>query len=607
MDQIIDYMKIPSIGGSHAHVDISRDGKLIQFSSNETKKLNIYVQSTVNPAEIQRVTPPDEMVYIGEFSPDGKKLCYMADKDGTEKHDLFLIDLDNQNDEPQRLTQKTLNTYPHSIDWHPGGKEVVYGFTDGESNGLKAINTESGESNILIQDFHPIMSARYSKSGDWIACTAYDSESFILLVNRYNPSETRIIKLNETCYNASPTWGPEDKSIGFITNINGFFQPVIYELETGTYSFIDLEDGEESICNSQVALEIAFHPDGERIYYGVNKISRKYVCEYSLRSGKSTVLPFPEGKVEPFRLSFDGKKIVAIHSSMKSPGMAYLYDTELGDIVCLTNNSHINELDKLHTPESVFIESFDGRKIHAWYLKAEREDGERGPAIVVPHGGPSMNSCDEWFEGLYYQSFVLAGISVVVPNYRGSTGYGDEFFKLNIGDLGGGDLKDIVAAANWLQSQPEVDPERIGILGASYGGYLTLMALAKYSELFKMGVSVVPVVDWDYQYSISDKKFKNYMKYLFDGTPDEKKQLYIERSVPYHAEGIQNPLLVIAGTKDYRCPLKPIQDLETILNANDVPNKFVYKGLDGHMSLFDDVEEQTKDLFTMLDFMQDNL
>lgn len=604
MSNIIDYMKLPSIGGSNPSIEISRDGRFILFASNETGKLNLYVQSIENPADIKRISPADRMVYTGRFSPDGKHVCYMSELHGNETHDLFLVDLATPEQEAKKITSQALKSYDRGLGWSPDGLEVARSFTAGANSGVEIINIATGESQVLIENVPPLMSLRYSHCGDWLACTVYEGVSRILLVNRHDPTKTKTIRLSETCANAGPSWSQDDSKLGFITNINGFFQPVIYDLQTDQHTLIELDAGEESLGYVQVALEMVFHPDGECVYYAVSKSGRKYIYERNLSTGEKRILPFPDGSVEPFQLSADGRLVVALHSSMKSPRMAYKYELESPTAERLTRQEHQDMLDQLPYPTLISIESFDGRQINSWYLAAARKTGETGPALVIPHGGPSQHSCDEWFEGLYYQAFAMAGFSVIVPNYRGSTGHGNEFFRLNVGDVGGGDLKDVVAAATWLSQQSGVDPARVGILGASYGGYLTLMAMAQYAEHFKAGVSIVPAVDWDYQYGVSDQKYQNYIRYLFDGAPDEKKELYTERSIPAHAEKIRAPLLVIAGANDYRCPVKPIQDLEKTLEKNNVTRQFVIKGAEGHMSMFNDVEEQIKDLFTMLAFLQ---
>ena len=100
------------------------------------------------------------------------------------------------------------------------------------------------------------------------------------------------------------------------------------------------------------------------------------------------------------------------------------------------------------------------------------------------HGGPWGHTTDSWWSAIFLQNLSQQGYNVLDPNYRGSDGFGKEFQNLDVGDPGGGDLEDVVFGVNWLKEQKEVIPNNIGIMGASYGGYMTLMALTKKPDLF---------------------------------------------------------------------------------------------------------------------------
>ncbi|MBW2368976.1 MAG: PD40 domain-containing protein, partial [Deltaproteobacteria bacterium] len=318
---VLEYMKMPSIGGHQPYMDISKDGQYILFNSNDTGKPNLYVQAVETPADIRRITAAEKMVYVGKFSPDGKMVVFSLEAHGSEKSDLYLVRLDSLDSPPKKITRKACMTYSQGIAWRPSGTEVIRTFTDGDNSGIEVIDMETLTPKILVDGVSPLMSARYSHDGKWIACTAYDSNSSIFLVNREKPEKTKTIKLSETCFNASPSWSFDDKNIGFITNINGFFQPVVYNLENDKYDVIDLLDGEESAAHSQVAQEIEFHSDVDRIYYVVSKTGRKYIKEYTISTKRSVVLPFPEGTIDAFVINPSSQIIVAIHSSMKSPKM----------------------------------------------------------------------------------------------------------------------------------------------------------------------------------------------------------------------------------------------------------------------------------------------
>jgi len=195
------------------------------------------------------------------------------------------------------------------------------------------------------------------------------------------------------------------------------------------------------------------------------------------------------------------------------------------------------------------------------------------------------------------------GYSVFAINYRGSTGYGIEFLNLNREDYGGSDLEDCVHAAKWLKTKPEILPDKIGIVGASYGGFMTLMALTTKPEVFNAGVSLVPVVDWVSNFSMFDEYYTN----AFGGTPDDKPELYKERSPITHVGNIKAPVLIIGAANDARCPIEPIRKFVNKLKEMNHPYKYIERGQDGHTSMMEDASDRIKDFRAILKFLKKNL
>jgi dipeptidyl aminopeptidase/acylaminoacyl peptidase len=195
--------------------------------------------------------------------------------------------------------------------------------------------------------------------------------------------------------------------------------------------------------------------------------------------------------------------------------------------------------------------------------------------VVYVHGGPTWAAYDAWHNDI--QALALAGFTVLAPNYRGSTSFGPDFRKANVHDLGGRDLEDCLAAAAWLKARPEVDPERVAIAGASYGGYMTLWALVKSPETFVCGAGLVPVSDWVEDYELADAAFRYFDLYFFGGTPAEQPDLYRDRSPHLHRR-TERALLINAGRNDSRCPFPPIE-------------KFVEKGWELGKQIDFDIQE----------------
>ncbi|HDI02372.1 MAG TPA: S9 family peptidase, partial [Ignisphaera sp.] len=202
---------------------------------------------------------------------------------------------------------------------------------------------------------------------------------------------------------------------------------------------------------------------------------------------------------------------------------------------------------------SMFVryKSFDGLEIPMYVIESSIAP-KPGPGIVYVHGGPWAEVRDTW--SLMIVSLVVSGFHVLAPNFRGSTGYGDEFRVLDIGDPGGGDLMDIIYARNWAVEHNIVDKDKVAVMGYSYGGYMTYLALGKTPEYWCCGVAGAGIVDWEEMYGLSDAIFRKFIDVLFA----QRKEIMKERSPITYVENVRSPLCIIHPQNDTRTPLKPV-------------------------------------------------
>src|SRR5262249_42709134 len=162
--------------------------------------------------------------------------------------------------------------------------------------------------------------------------------------------------------------------------------------------------------------------------------------------------------------------------------------------------------DQLSTGELVTYDSFDKTKIHALLVKPKvNRLGTPPPAVVYVHGGPNGQTMLSWDPFIHV--LTEAGMAVIAPNYRGSTGYGKTFEDLNNKDWGGGDLKDLVEAVKFFGKRGDIDPKRVAITGGSYGGYMTLMALCKTPDVWAAGVELYGMPDLVMDYMLTKSRF----------------------------------------------------------------------------------------------------
>ncbi len=177
---------------------------------------------------------------------------------------------------------------------------------------------------------------------------------------------------------------------------------------------------------------------------------------------------------------------------------------------------------------------------------------KRGPrghaALIMVHGGVHGNWTENYW--VFVKEAIDRGYVVVAPEYRGSTGYGQEFHEAI--DYGGYEVDDAVSAADYLKSLPHVDPDRIGIMGWSHGGFITLHALARFPGMFKGGAAIVPVTNLVFRLSYKGPRYQRQFatQRRIQGLPFEKREEYIARSPVYQVDRIQDPILVHLATND---------------------------------------------------------
>ncbi|MFQ5999827.1 MAG: alpha/beta fold hydrolase [Candidatus Bathyarchaeia archaeon] len=591
---IPDLFKIPLIYS----IDLASDGRLVLYSSNPTGIPHLYIVETKPGSKPKQLTSGNDPVIFGSLSPSGDNILYLQDKDGNELHHLFLVS--KEGEKAQQITKNPFRTW--YVEWHPNGKEAVRSYVTKKSCGLEIFNLRTRENFVLKEQKTPFFDVRYSHDGKWIACTEWGGgkdpkNQQVVVVNRNDPTDTISYKFKDGSKEMHPSWAPNDKKLAFLSDVNGRNQVVIQDFQGEERLFLDLEEGEEAIDMQ----EIGWAPTGDKVYYIVSKHSRTKLYEHPL-DGEKTALPFPEGTILTFRISKNGKTVVAVHSSMTSPYGIYLHETGSNIITPLTSRKYKVNLAELAKPKSVWYKSSDGLKIHAWYLPAGHGTPPY-PAVVWPHGGPWWQTYDTW--NPYLQSISQSGFAVLAPNFRGSTGYGAEFRNLDLSDPGGGDLEDVVSGAEWLGKQSEIDSSKIAIMGGSYGGFMTLIALTKKPEVFAAGVAVVPVTDWLEMYELSDAAFRRFMEELFEGPPDKKEELYRDRSPITYISQIKAPVLIIHGRHDSRCPIQPVEKFVKKLNEMTHPHEFRVQEKEGHG--FARVDANIQEVKTAVEYLRKTL
>lgn len=583
--------------------DLDPEGKFVLYSSNKPGIPQLFIISVQENSKPKQITNEKQTILSGAIAPSRDKLIYSMDKDGNELHHLFLLPIDGG--EPKQVTNtpaKTLGTI-----WHPNGNLIVRSTISGMKFDLEVFNIKNGESYPFMKEIPVLVGGKYSHDGKWLATTTYESleRSKLIVFNTENPNES--ITYDMAGY---PSWSLDDKKIAFTDNTTKRPLIGIQEFQEEERFVLELEEGEE-VPPFDFATP-AWSPKGDKIYFPIGKYGRGTIKCYNIEERRKELdLQLPLGVSLSPKITSDGKQLAFLHSSINSPRGVYFYNIDSGIVAPITPRDFDIDLSEIPPLQSIWYESSDGCRIHGYYLSATSRS-KPNPGIIDVHGGPWGQTPDDWFYAFFLAPLSISGFSVFSPNFRGSTGYGKEFQDLDLGDPGGGDLEDVVYAAKWLKNQPDVDGSRIGIEGISYGGFMTLIALTKKPDVFKSGVSLVPITDWIYDFNCpheeADLSNQMFLTKLFQGKPrKDKKQLYIDRSPVTYVSNIKAPVMIMAGRNDPRCPIQPIEEFVENLKELNHPHEFIIDESAGHASVLYVKEKSRKILTRMIEFFKETL
>ena len=553
----------------------SNDGKQIYFDTNITGRFNIWRVPSVGgwPAQI---TVADERTLLEDPSPDGRFLLHTQDAGGDEKPNLILTDLNNG--DTRNLTNTEGVGY-RDIRWSPDGKNLVCAAERERTGAYSIFNIEADTATvtkIVGNENGECASLQWSRDGRKLAFTRTRNyqHTGVSLLDLETGREAVLVPIDAKSTNIVTGWTLDSNKIYVTTNANeqGIDAVALLDLNGSGFEWLTLGTWDSYFCDSSSTVDCFVYVRNEA---GNHRIF------LSTLNGNENEIPLPCGVVKMARFSPDGRQVGILHASADSPSEVWVYDVSAQTLNRITN-SFVGGLDHEHfvRPQLVVYQSFDTTPMASFlYIPSGIERDGSHPAIVIPHGGPTWQHINDWF--LHIQYFVNHGYVVIAPNFRGSTGFGRDFMEINRGDCGGGDLRDCVAAVDFLKETGYVDSHRIAFMGASYGGYLTLMALTRFPDLWAAGAALVPFANWFTAYENEDPVLRANDEWLM-GSPVKDDKLWRDRSPFFMADQIRAPLIMLGGENDINCPAEEIQQMaDAVRSKGGLVEVKIYKN-EGH-------------------------
>ena len=578
----------------------SNDESRLIISSNETGIFNVFEINIASAEKTQRTFSDKESFFGIDEVPNSSNILYSADKGGNENSHIYLLD-----------------SAGTSTDLTPGDdvKTGFNGWSDDKNHMLYMSNKRdpryfdmykmdlsNWDSKMIYQNDEGlnIGDVSHNEKIYSISKSITTSENKLFLLFNETGDKTEISTEVGT-YNASG-FSKDDAFFFYTTDVGKEFTYLVkYEIATGETEVI-----------FQDSWDVMYSYLSENETYrviGVNEDGKNTLIILDNKTNEKVDFPeIVDGDIKGVNISESEKQMRLVVGSSKSSNDIYMYNFESKTLNRLTNTmSSELDADMLVSSQVVRYKSFDGLEIPAIYYKPlTASANNKAPALVWVHGGPGGQS-RVGYRGLI-QYLVNHGYAILAVNNRGSSGYGKTFNKMDDLNHGDKDLKDCIWGKKWLQEQDYIDADKIGIIGGSYGGYMTMAAMAFTPDEFKVGVNIFGVTNWLRTLKSIPPHWESFREALYkelgDPTTADSTRLY-EISPLFHAENIKNPVMVLQGANDPRVLQVESDEIVAAIKKNNVPVEYVLFSDEGHG--FRKKENEIKGYGQILTFLDTHL
>jgi len=570
---IEQFMATVNIGGASFSADESR----ILFHSNESGIFNVYAMPVGGGKPVQLTNSKTDSHYAVGYFPKDDRFLYTRDQAGNELNHLYVRELDGS----ERDLTPGEKLKARFVDWN--GDETAFYVATNERDpkffDLYRYDAKTYARTLVFKNEGGWQGMDISRDGRWLALgkTNTTADSDVHLADLKSGEIKHITKHQGVAQYSAQEFDPESRELLMTSNDGGEFTRVVaYEMATGKTREVEKADWD--------VVYSYYSRDGHHRVTGINADASIALRLY--RDGQPIALPkLPGGEVRGVAFSRSGKRMAFYVNGDRSPSNLFVADVGTNAAPRQLTQSLSKDIDPAELVDASIVrfKSFDGMVIPSVYLQPkEASPTHKVPAIVFVHGGPGGQTMRGYSALMQY--FANNGYAVLGINNRGSSGYGKTFFTADDGKHGREPLWDCIEAKTYLAGTGVIDPERIGIVGGSYGGYMVLSAMAFRPEAFKVGIDIFGVANWIRTLESIPPYWEAQRAALYQeiGDPVKDRDFLMATSPLFHAKEIRKPLMVIQGANDPRVIKAESDDIVAAVKKNNVPVDYLVFDDEGH-------------------------
>jgi dipeptidyl aminopeptidase/acylaminoacyl peptidase len=555
--------------------------------------------------ERQQLTFYADTVATARFHPNGGDyILFMKDIGGGEWFQLYRYDMDTA--KTTLLTDGKSRNLPGS--WSTSGDQIAYVSTrrTGQDTDLWVMNPADPKSDHMLAQL---------KGGGWEPLDWSPDDKSILLLEEVSINESYLWLVNTTTGEKTaitPHDGQVKVSYGearFSKDGKGIYVTTDLDSEFHRLALLDLDGKHPRFLTSHIPWDVEdfdLTRNGKRLAFITNEEGVSHLRVLDTATDIEMKVPaLPAGVMSGLRWHRDGNDLAFSLTNAQTSGDCYSLDVDSGKVERWTASESAVKTDAFPAAELVHWKSFDGKIISGFLYKPPARFAGKRPVLVVIHGGPEGQSQPTFLgRGNYYLNEL--GIAMIYPNVRGSTGYGKTFSLLDNGFKREDTYKDINALFDWIGTRPDLDADKIAVMGGSYGGHMTLAVSTFYSARIRCSVDVVGMSNLVTFLEHTEGYRRDLRRVEYGDERDPKMHEFLEKIAPMNnIDKIKKPMLVVAGKNDPRVPVTESEQIVAALKQEGTPVWYLMAKDEGHG--FRKKPNQDFQFYTTIEFLEEFL